>query len=137
MKKLLLALTLGLGLSVNAQDAIKTSFQTTQIESSIMTYNEVEKGWDFEDNDDMQPFEAFWTFNLGRDGKGGYFNSGKFIYSIFDWEFTETGTLINFYAHELKEEGTLIIVVRGDGRNSMTFFLPETNRSMTFHQSVK
>ena len=133
----MLALTLGFGLSVNAQDAIKTSFQTTQIESSVMTWDEVNEDWDFEDNDDLQPFEAFWTFRLGEGGKGGYFISGKFIYSVYDWEFTEHGTLINFYAHEIKEEGTLIIVVREDGRNTMSFFLPETNRSMTFHQSVK
>lgn len=137
MKKLFLALTLGLCLSVSAQEEIKTSFNTTAIETAAMNFNSNIGEWEFSDNDDLQPYSAFWQFHLGEGGKGGYFVSGEdIIYSVFEWEFTDNGTTIDFYSHKLKEEGTLIIVVRGDGRNSMTFFLPESNRSITFHQKV-
>ena len=132
-----MSLALGFSLSVSAQEELKTSFQTTQIETSVMTYNNYTEEWDFEDNNDIQNYDAFWTFRLGEEGKGGYFASGEIIYSVFNWEFTDNGVFINFFSHKRNEDGTLIVVVREDGRNSMTFFMPESNYSMTFHQSTK
>lgn len=140
MRKLMLVLALGLGMSVLAQESIKTSFQTTQIETASMNWNSTSQEWMFDDNNDLQPYDAFWVFNLQEGGCGGYVISGdEIIYSVYDWEFTENGNgvMINFYSHKLKEEGSLIVVVRDDNRNSMTFFLPETNRTITFHQSTK
>ena len=135
MKKLLLTLTLGLTISATAQDAVESSFSTVKIETSSMSWNSTTDRWDFEDNNDFQDFTAHWTFNLQEGGCGGYFVSGEIVYSVYNWELSENGILINFYAHNLHEEGTVIIIVREDNRNSMTFFLPETKRSITFHQS--
>jgi hypothetical protein len=137
MKKLLLALSLGFSLSLSAQEELKTSFQTSTIESSVMTYNQNSEKWEFEDANNLQEYNAFWTFRLGKDGKGGYIASGDIIYSVFDWQYTETGVLVNFFSHQRKEDGTLIVVVRDDGRNTMSFFLPESNFNITFHQSTK
>lgn len=139
MKKLmLLVLALGLSMSVFAQESIKTSFQTTHMESASMNWSDTKEEWLFDGNDDLGPYDAFWVFKLNQGGCGGYIVSGdKIIYSVYDWEYTDNGVMVNFYSHALKEEGTVIIVVRDDNRNSMTFFLPETRRSITFHQSVK
>jgi hypothetical protein len=138
MKKFLIIFILGLSLSVSAQQEIKTSFNTSSIETAIMNFSNAKGEWVFEDNNDLQDYDAYWRFHLGSNGKGGYIVSGEnIIYSVFDWEFTDSGTMLNFYSHSLKEEGSLIIVVRDDGRNSMTFFFPETNKSVTFHQSLK
>jgi hypothetical protein len=137
MKKMLVALALGFGLSVFGQQEIRTSFQTTEIETSVMTKNYSTGDWNFSDNNDLQPYDAFWTFRLGENGKGGYISSGDIIYSVFDWETTENGVLVNFYAHKRNEDGTVIVVVRPDGKNSMTFFLPESNISLTFHEPVR
>ena len=137
MRKLMLVLALGLSMSVFAQESIKTSFQTTQIETAAMNWSSVKEEWLFDDNNDLANYDAFWVFNLNEGGCGGYIVSGEdIIYSVYDWEFTDDGVLVNFYSHKLKEEGTVIIVVRDDNRNSMTFFLPETRRTITFHQSV-
>ena len=131
----MLALTLGLSLSVMGQGQIKTTFKTETTESSIMSWNSSEGNWDFDDNDDLESFDAIWRFHLGEDGKGGYFTSGDtFIYSVFDWEHTDSGVIANFYSHKRNEEGTVIIVVRDDGKNSLSFFLPESNLNITFHQ---
>ena len=135
MKKLLVALTLGLSMSVAAQEAIQTSFTTVTVETSVMDWDQVNGKWMFDDNNDLQQFTAFWTFDLGEGGKGGYFGSGEnVIYSVYDWNSLDEGVLINFYSHKLNEKGTLIIIVGEDGRNTMSFFMPETNRSITFYQ---
>lgn len=138
MRKLMLVLALGLSMSVFAQEAIKTSFQTTHMESASMNWSATQEEWLFDDNNDLGPYDAFWVFNLQEGGCGGYIVSGdEIIYSVYDWEYTDNGVMVDLYSHTLKEECTVIVVVRDDGRNSMTFFLPETNRSVTFHQSRK
>ena len=137
MRMIMLALTLGLGLSVMGQSEITTAFKTTSTESSMMSWNASSGEWDFEDNDDLTSFESMWYFHLGEDGKGGYFKSGEeFIYSVFDWRHIEGGVFVNFYSHKRNEEGTLIIVVREDNRNSLSFFLPDSYLSISFHQKV-
>lgn len=139
MKHLLVALTLGLSLSVSGQsEDIVESFRTNYASTTQMFWSDVEEKWVFAKEGPRTEHIADWEFHLSENNRSYFLSGGEITYSVSEWtvDYENRTVWVEFYNHNREEAGQLAVVTFEDGSHTLLFFFPKSGVQYTLYQTL-